>query len=168
MGFKDIPRISEEIMKILVQWRIWISLFLIIAPGMLYQIDYKSVNIADYNGLAVIPFFIISLYYCLPYLFLAFILTTGLVIASKRKKKKFKESDLLLIGVYTSFFYFAVTYMQSVIFLNLYLIYLLMILTIALSLIIILSYAIIYEKIRKKRLIRSNKISQKDNSKNNK
>lgn len=81
---------------------------------MLYQINYLSVDLAKYNGLAIIPFFIISLYYCLPYLFLAAILTIGITVVMEIKKKPFGEWELLLIGIYTAFYYFVFTLIKSV------------------------------------------------------
>jgi len=62
------PKDFEEYLK---RWPTGLGLILIFLPGVLYQLEYRSVNIANYSGSLVIIFLFLSLYYSMPYLILS-------------------------------------------------------------------------------------------------
>ena len=94
----------KEIMKILGKWYIWISFVFLILPGLLYQTDYRNIILSDYTGLSIIGLLMTSVYYSIPYILLAF-LYTSVVVVNQKKKKILESGDLFLMSTYTLLFY---------------------------------------------------------------
>jgi uncharacterized integral membrane protein len=92
----------KEIEEYLKRWPMWIAIVMLFIPGILYQIQEKSVNISNFGGSLIIIFLILSLYYSLPFIVGCFFI---FVAGEKNIFNKISEQEFFLISIYSIIVY---------------------------------------------------------------
>jgi cation transport ATPase len=92
----------KEIEEYLKRWPMWIAIVMLFIPGILYQIQEKSVNLSNFEGSLIIIFLILSLYYSLLFIVGGFFI---FVAGKKNIFNKIAEEDFFLISIYSIIFY---------------------------------------------------------------
>jgi hypothetical protein len=99
----------DEIEKYLKKWPTWIGIVFLFVPGILYQLNNKGVDISSFQGLLVVVFLSLSLYYSIPYIILGFLSFS----LTDLKRKKLEESDFLVISLLSLGSYAILNYMNN-------------------------------------------------------
>ena len=100
----------DEAKKYLEEWPIWIGLIFLFIPGILHQIEYKSVNVVTFQGSLIIIFLFLSLYYSTPYLIFGSLFCILFNPPEPRYPTKF---DFLQVSLTATIFYWFLFKLES-------------------------------------------------------
>jgi hypothetical protein len=99
---------SKDIHDLLKNWPKWFFTLLFLIPGILYQLKYQKIDILTYSGSLVIIFFLLSIYYTIPFLILGFVFSLN-VLNEGGLKERFNLEDWALISMTSIGSYFVVS-----------------------------------------------------------
>lgn len=91
----------REVEKYLRRWEIWVSFIFLFIPGILYQLQNKSVNLSNFQGILIVIFLALAIYYSIPFLFLGF----GWNMYLKYPNGKFNGGDFFIISFFSMISY---------------------------------------------------------------
>lgn len=111
----------KDLEDYLTKWPRWIAILMIFIPGILYQIQYKSVDIANFNGMLIIILLMLSLYYSIPFIVLAFFM---FVWGEKVIPNQFGDEDFFIIMINTLLVYASLNFLTIKTNTNIWIIYL--------------------------------------------